>query len=215
MFVLCQFCVNKMFPIEHVDIERRKGYAGSVANHQYKGFLMTKQYFDYETAPEVRADTILAFDNKTKGAIHFSEGMGDFNLGLLEFCRVDAFFRRGNPRKSDYLAVLPSDPENLKDVFTAMSLVSVIHPHTIRFQANNYIKEPKALSAIRGFRFLLESLDGTSPRDFGMLFRLSTNEVMRATADIDPDTGRWDGKVAVKKGWLIPVWSERSIDLYS
>lgn len=177
---------------------------------------MTKQYFDYDTAPEVRADTVLAFNNKTSGSIHFSEGLSDFHLGLLNFCRESSgFFRSRNPRRADYLAVLPQDEESIKDVFTAMSLVEVIHPHTVRVKADNYIKEPKAISAVRGFRYLLDSLEGVSPRGFGMLFRLSTNEVMKASADIEPDTGRWDGKIVVKKGWLIPVWSEKEVELYS
>lgn len=175
---------------------------------------MTKQYFDYQNAPEVRSDTVLAFNNKTHGDVHFGHGLTDTQIAFLTWCKSGSFFRSNNPRAAEFEAMLPEDTDYRKDIFNLMHLVEVIRPHTLVFKDNNYIKEVRAVSVVRGLELVLEAL-GADVRSVFLLLRLSTNEVMKATARIDVETGEWDGKIAAKKGWLVPVWSENEVSLFT
>lgn len=176
---------------------------------------MAKQYFDYQNAPEVRGDTVLAFNNKTHGVIHFGSPLSDFQLSFLQWCDGSSWFRNRHALAAEFSALLPEDEEYRKDLFAAISLINTIRPHTIVFKADNYMKETKALSTVRGLKLLLEALDGVDAREVFLLIRLSTNEVMKASAKIDVETGEWDGRLVAKKGWLVPVWSENEVNLFS
>lgn len=176
---------------------------------------MAQQYFDYQNAPEVRGDTVLAFNNKTHGVIHLASPLSDFQLSFLNWCNGSSWFRSRHALAAEFSALLPEDEEYQKDFFAAISLIDAVHPHTITFKADNYMKETKALSTVRGLELLLEALEGLDAREVFLLIRLSTNEVMKASAKIDVETGEWSGRLVVKKGWLVPVWSENEVSLFS
>lgn len=177
---------------------------------------MTQQYFDYANAPEVRGDTVLVFNNKTSGAIHFGTALSEFHKAFLSWCATFSFLRTRHTGADEFLAMLPEDEELREAVYTAAQFITDVHSHTILIKDNNYTKEDKALSILRGLALLMEILnEETNIRDFSLFIRLSTNEVMKAVVNIDAETGRWDGKITGKKGWLVPVWSENEIELFT